>query len=151
MPGSSLLPSLRTTYVEADAPPIHLDSSVVVRYLTDDPPEMAARAALLIDSQTSLAITDLVIAESGCVLTTVYGIDRSDVAEALAALMLRSNIECPQLSIPLVVRALQLAGRSGRVSFADALIWARARQAEAPVATFDRRFPTEGLALLEPT
>jgi predicted nucleic acid-binding protein len=137
--------------MEADSPPIFLDTSVVVRYLTDDPPEMAARAALLIDSQTSLAITDLVIVESGYVLTTVCGIDRSDVAEALAALMLRSNIECPQLSIPLVVRALQLAGRSGRVSFADALIWARARQVEAPVATFDRRFPTEGLVLLEPT
>ncbi len=136
--------------MEAESPPIHLDTSVVVRYLTDDPPEMAARAALLIDSQTPLAITDLVIVESGYVLTTVYGIDRSEVAEALAALMLRSNIGCPYLSVALVVRALQLAGSSGRVSFADAMIWARARQAEAPVATFDRRFPTEGLVLLEP-
>ena len=136
--------------MEADSPPIHLDTSVVVRYLTDDPPEMAARAALLIDSQTPLAITDLVIVESGYVLTTVYGIDRSEVAEALAALMLRSNIECPHLDVALVVRALQLAGGSGRVSFADALIWARAREVEAAVATFDRRFPTEGLVLLEP-
>lgn len=136
--------------MEADSPPVFLDTSVVVRYLTDDPPEMAARAALLIDSRTSLAITDLVIVESGYVLTTDYGIDRSEVAEALAALMLRSNIECPQLSIPLVVRALQLAGGSKRVSFADALMWARARQVEAPIATFDRRFPTEGLVLLEP-
>ena len=64
--------------------------------------------------------------------------------------MLRNNISCPHIDIPLVVRALQLAGKSGRVSFADALIWAQARQAEAPVTTFDRRFPTEGLELLEP-
>lgn len=136
--------------MEVETPPIHLDTSVVVRYLTDDPPEMAARAALLIDSRTALAISDLVLVESAYVLTGVYGIDRSEVADALAALMLRSNIVCPHLSVALVVRALQLAGQSGRVSFADALIWAGARQAEAPVATFDRRFPTEGLELLEP-
>ncbi len=136
--------------MEVETSPIHLDTSVVVRYLTDDPPEMAARAALLIDSRTALAISDLVLVESAYVLTGVYGIDRSEVAEALAALMLRSNVECPHLSVALVVRALQLAGHSGRVSFADALIWAEARQAEAPVATFDRRFPTEGLELVEP-
>ena len=64
-PGSSRSPSPRTMNMEADSPPVHLDTSVVVRYLTDDRPEMAARAALLIDSQTSLAITDLVIVSRG--------------------------------------------------------------------------------------
>ena len=136
--------------MEIESPPIHLDTSVVVRYLTDDPPEMAARAALLIDSRTPLTVSNLVLVESAYVLTSVYGIDRAEVAEALAALMLRSNVECPHLSVALVVRALQLAGQPGRVSFVDALIWGGARQAEAPVATFDRRFPTEGLELVEP-
>ncbi len=129
---------------------IHLDTSVVVRYLTDDPPEMAARAAVLIDSPTELAISALVLVESAYVLTTVYGIDRREVAEALAALVLRRNIDCPHILKALVVRALQLAGVSGRVSFADAMIWAEARAAGAPVATFDRRFPEEGLDLIEP-
>lgn len=137
--------------MEIDSPPIHLDTSVVVRYLTDDPPEMGARAAALIDGTTSLAITDLVLVESAYVLTTVYDIERRLVSEALEALILRANIRCPSVDKVLVVRALQIAGRSGRVSFADAMIWAQARQADAPVATFDRRFPAEGLRLLEPT
>ena len=136
--------------MEVESPLVHLDTSVVVRYLTDDPPEMAARAALLIDSASPLAITELVLVESAYVLTSVYGINRAEVSEALSELMLRSNISCPHIDIALVVRALQLARTSGRISFADALIWAQARQSEAPVATFDRRFPTEGIRLLEP-
>jgi predicted nucleic acid-binding protein len=134
----------------SEARPILLDTSVVVRYLTDDPPEMAARAALLIDSSTPLTITALVLVESAYVLTSVYGVDRGEVAAALAELVLRRNVSCPAAPKALVARALDLAASSGRVSFADALIWAEARAAGVPVATFDRRFPAEGLDLLEP-
>lgn len=134
----------------SESKPICLDTSVVVRYLTDDPPEMASRAAILIDSTQMLAITAIVLVESAYVLTKVYGIDRSQVAEALSAMILRRNITVPHISKEFVVRALQLAATSGRVSFADAMIWAEARETDAPIATFDRRFPGEGLDLIEP-
>lgn len=40
-----------------------LDTSVIVRYLTGDPPEQAELAASIIDSETPLQITDVVLAE----------------------------------------------------------------------------------------
>lgn len=136
--------------MKTDRTTTRLDTSVVVRYLTDDPPEMAARAAALIDGAADLALTTLVLVESAYVLTTIYQIDRRAVAKALSELLLRRNISCPDLSKVLAVRALELASQSGRISFADSMIWAEARAHNAPVATFDQRFPDEDLEIIHP-
>jgi len=128
-----------------------LDTSVVGRYLTDDPPDMARRAAALIDSDSPLVLSPLVLVESAYVLSSVYAVGRDAVAEALLSLVLRRNITCAGLSKALVARALQLAAGSGRVSFADAMIWAEAVAADQPVATFDRRFPSEEIEVVEPS
>lgn len=45
-----------------------LDTSVVVRYLTGDPPEMADRAAALIDAGGALILSELVLIETAYVL-----------------------------------------------------------------------------------
>ena len=42
--------------------PALIDTSVVVRYLTGDPPEMAARAADVIDSQAPPILSEIAIA-----------------------------------------------------------------------------------------
>jgi len=46
-----------------------LDANVIIRYLTNDPPEMAERAAALIEGDLQLVIPPLILAEVGFVLT----------------------------------------------------------------------------------
>lgn len=120
-----------------------LDTSFVVRYLTDDPPEMAARAAEVIDGDRILGLSTVVLAEVWYVLRDRYHVPREAALDALLGLAGRENIRVMNLSKDVVIAALELCRPSGRISLADALIWAEARQAEVPVVyTFDQRFPT---------
>jgi len=125
-----------------------LDTSFVVRYLTDDPPAMAVQAAAIVDSERILAVSTVVLAEVWYVLRDRYQIPREAALDALLGLVNRANIRVLNLSKEVVVSALGLCRPSGRVSIADALIWAEARQADLPtVFTFDRRFPTVDLSV----
>jgi predicted nucleic acid-binding protein len=127
-----------------------LDANLPVRYLTDDPPELAARAAALIESDTALTISFLTLAEVAYVLTKVYGRERGQVVEALIALIQRENLSVYHVDTDLAVEALELCRPSGRVDFADALLWAEARTAGGIVHTFDARFPEEGITVRHP-
>ena len=127
-----------------------LDTSFIVRYLTDDPADMAARAARVIDSQRVLGLSTVVLAEVWYVLQARYHVPREAVLVALLNLVSRANIRVLHVSKELVVAALELCRPSGRVSIADALIWAETRQAGIPtVYSFDRRFPAVDLDVRE--
>lgn len=126
--------------------PALLDTSVVVRYLTGDPPSLAARAARIIDEGRALAVTDVVIAEAAYVLETVYGVPREAIVEALVSFLQKRNVATLRLDKGAVIQSLLLCRPSRRVSFADAVIWAAARSARAEtVYSFDDRFPAEGV------
>lgn len=129
-----------------------LDTSVVVRYLTDDPPHMGAAAAAVIDTEQPLIVTETALAEIGHVLRSVYGIERGDVVALLIDFVQRHNIEVRGLDKSEVVAALELCRPSGRVSIPDALIWAVARSipGESAIYTFDQRFPSDGIELRIP-
>ena len=59
-----------------------------------------------------------------------------------------ANLRLATISKPRVLQALLLCRNSNRNSFADVLIWAQARERDAEgVYSFDRRFPSEGIAL----
>jgi predicted nucleic acid-binding protein len=123
--------------------PAYLDTSVIVRYLTDDPPEMAARAAGIIDGDEPLVLSEIVLLEAAYVLTSVYEVGRAEVVDSLAGLLQRQNVRLRTLSKAAALEALGLCRSSGRVSFVDALLWAEARAAGAKeIHTFDRRFPS---------
>ncbi len=127
-----------------------LDSSVVVRYLTDDPPHLAERAAKIIESEHLRIVSELVLVEVAYVLTSVYGVARASTVDALQALIRRRNLKLLSLSKPVALEALSLCRDSRRVSFADAMQWAQAREIGPPrIYTFDRRFPDLGVAVLE--
>lgn len=49
-----------------------LETSVVVRYLVQDQPQMAQRAAEIIDGPDDLVVTDVVLLETAHVLRSVY-------------------------------------------------------------------------------
>jgi len=123
-----------------------LDTSFVVRYLTDDPPEMAARAAAVIDSDQQLVLSEMVLLETAYVLTSVYRVARPEVVDALQALVQRANLRLAHLTKPRTLAALSLCRDSNRCSFTDALLWAQALDSGAErLYSFDRKFPAQGL------
>ena len=129
--------------------PAFLDTSMIVRYLTRDLPELAERAGQIIEGSPELQITPGTITESAFVLTSNYEVPRSDTVDALVYLLRRSNIRVHQMDKALTIHALLLCRPSARVSFADAMLWAAARSSNvlSTIYTLDRRFPSEGVTL----
>ena len=61
------------------------------------------------------------------------------------------SVQVHEIETDLAIQALRLCRPSGRVNFADALLWAVARAAApARVWSFDQRFPADGIELREP-
>ena len=120
---------------------------MVVRYLMDDPPDMAGQAAKVIDEENNLQLTDVVIAETAYVLTSVYRVSRETVVDFLIAFLNKQNISPFRLDKGVVLEALLLCRPSARVSFEDAMVWAAARSAAGSsiIYTLDERFPGEGV------
>ena len=127
-----------------------LDTSIVVRYLTGDPPLLAEQAAEIIDRDENLKITDVVIVETAYVLLSVYGVEREVVVDNLITFMQKKNISPFALKKSLVLQALLLCRPSRRISFADAMIWATARSAGSKIIySLDDRFPSDGIKILK--
>ena len=123
-----------------------LDTSMVVRYLTGDPHDLAERASQVIDQEEDLQISDVVIAETAYVLTSVYKVPREVVVDNLVLFLQKRNVSPFALDKDSLLQALLLCRPSGRISFADALVWATARSTEAKVVySLDERFPRDGV------
>ena len=127
---------------------VFLNTSVIVRYLTNDHPEMSDQATQIIEEVDDLTITEGILGETAFVLTSVYGKSRSEVVGSLIDLVERDNISTYAMDKSLVLRGLEMCRPSGRVSIADAMIWAAARTDRASaIYTFDRRFPNHGIEI----
>ena len=124
-----------------------LDTSILIRYLTNDPPHLAEESASIIDSDEALLISPVIIAEAAHVLRSVYAVPREAIVDDLIAVLQKANVGVTGLDTPLAYEALLLCRPSGRVSVADAMLWAEARTANLPVYTFDRRFPDDGIVI----
>jgi predicted nucleic acid-binding protein len=123
-----------------------IDTSVVVRYLTGEPTALADQAAQIIDGEDDLKVTDVVLAETACVLTSVYRVPRNVVVDHLIAFIQKKNVTTFSLDKGLVMQALLLCRPSGRISFADAMVWAATRSAgNKTIYSLDERFPADGL------
>ncbi len=136
---------------EGDSSREFLDTNPVVRYLVRDVPELAARAASLIEGDRHLFLSVITVAEIGFVLSSIYRIERARVVDALVDLLNRENIDTHEIPTEMAIQALRLCRPTGRVNFADALLWGVARSmSPARVWTFDRRFPADGIERREP-
>ena len=62
-----------------------LDTNVLIRHLTGDPPEMAARATAALASADQLMLADVVVAECVYMLESFYEVERQKVAELMRA------------------------------------------------------------------
>ena len=125
-----------------------LDTSVIVRYLTGSPPETAAEAVRIIHQVDDLQITDIVLTETAYVLRSHYQVSRETAVDQLIGLVQRANISIYAMDKNFVLEGLRMCRPSGRVSIADAMIWAAARtDGASAIYTFDERFPGGGIAL----
>ena len=128
--------------------PALLDTNVLLRYLTQSPPHHGAEAAALIDGKESFVVPSVAIAETAFALGHFYGIERQHTVDLLVGLLGRPNVDALDVPTPLAIEALMLCRPSGRVSYADALIWASARHSKsAPLYTFDQSFPGSDVEL----
>jgi len=124
----------------------YLDTNILVRYLTGDPPALAAKAARIVDDVERLIVTDAVVAETVYVLMNVYGVQRAHVVDHLVGFLRKKNIHTAGADKERVIQGLILCRPSGRVAFTDALVWAAASGSRTPVVyTLDERFPAGGI------
>ena len=113
-----------------------VDTNVLVRHLTGDPPEMAARATAYLGAERDLLLTDLVAAETVYVLESFYEAPREDVAEAMRSLIAFDSIVC--VDPALLLRAVEVY-ETDRIDFAEAYLVACAESTDVgSIASFDR-------------
>ena len=127
-----------------------LDTSIIVRYLTNDIPDLAARARQLIDSHALLGITTVALLEAAHVLRNPpYSHARERVVDALVELVQRENVVGVGVNTEQAAVALLLCRPSGTVSFGDALIAAAGHSAGVDEAySFDAAFGRTGLRVV---
>ena len=113
-----------------------VDTNILVRHLTGDPPEMAVRATRYLANERDLLLTDLIVAETVYVLESFYETPRSQVAEAIRSLIAFNSVVC--VDPALLLRAIEVY-ETDRLDFAEAYLVACAESTEVGrVASFDR-------------
>lgn len=114
----------------------YLDTNVLLRHLTGDPPAQARAAGELLRRSSDLVLEDVVIAELVYVLESVYEVPRARVAELVRAVVEFAAI---RVEDPMVIQGALRHDVTARVDFADAYVAAAASASGvAAVASFDR-------------
>ena len=120
-----------------------LDTNVLIRHLTGDPPEMAAKASAYLFSGRDLVLSDLVVAEIVYVLESFYQQTREQLAGLVAAVVSSSRFQVQDRA--LLIRSLEIY-LDYNIDFTEAYLVATAEQTGiAEIASFDRaidRVPT---------
>ena len=113
-----------------------VDTNILVRHLTGDPPERAARATAFLAAADELLLADLVVAETVYVLECFYEVPRARVAELVRAIIAFPAIVA--LDPVMLLRSLE-EYETDRLDFAEAYLVAQAeRSGIGVIASFDR-------------
>jgi len=119
-----------------------LDTNVLVRHLTGDPPDLAQRATEFLAEAEELLVPDLIVAEVVYVLESFYEVERPRVAE-----LVRAVVAFPAITVidqDLLLRAIEIY-EVDRIDFAEAYLVACAeRSGIDTVASFDRSIDRVG-------
>jgi predicted nucleic acid-binding protein len=119
-----------------------VDTNVLIRHLTGDPPEQAARATAYLTTVDELLLVDLVVAETIYVLESFYDQPRERVAELLRAIIGFPAIRT--IDDVLLRRVLEIY-EYDRLDFAEAYLAASAEvSGVGAVASFDRSIDRVG-------
>lgn len=113
-----------------------VDTNILIRHLTGDPPDQAARATRFLASTDRLLLTDVILAEVVYVLGSVYRVQRDDIARLAESIVTSPRIRV--LDLPLLLRTIEVY-RDFRLAFADAYLVACAETTHPHiVVSFDR-------------
>lgn len=127
---------------------VWLDTNVVLRFLTGQPPELFRRARRLMrraaDGEITVRVTHVALAETVWVLGSFYGREPSAIADTLRSFVLADGVKVDDPDT--VLDALR-SMIDANVAFVDAYVAATARRSEAPVASFDEDFRRLGVEL----
>jgi predicted nucleic acid-binding protein len=76
--------------------PVRVDANIIIRLLTDDPPDMAEKATALFEriarGDERVLVEDVIVAETIWTLTSFYKKTRSDIAVQLTTLLEHRNL-----------------------------------------------------------
>jgi predicted nucleic acid-binding protein len=118
-----------------------VDTNVLTRFFTGEPPQMAAKARRLVEradqGEVLLVILPVIIAETMYTLESFYEIERKEVSARLLAFLQSRGIEAAESAR--VSDALMRCHHSN-AHFADAYLAAAAVELRNPIASFDRDF-----------
>jgi predicted nucleic acid-binding protein len=113
-----------------------VDTNVLVRHFTGDPPDLAEAATRFLAEADELLVPDLIVAEVVYVLESFYEVERTRVAE-----LARAIVAFPAVTVIddyLLLRAIEVY-EVHRLDFAEAYLVASAERAGVDtVASFDR-------------
>ena len=124
-----------------------VDTNVLIRHLTGDPPEQARRATRYLERTDQLLLPDLILAEVAYVLESYYEVPRLQIAETLRAVLAFRAVRV--VDSALLHRVVELY-EVHRLDFADAYLVASAeRTGVGVVASFDRGIDRVGTVLRE--
>jgi predicted nucleic-acid-binding protein len=113
-----------------------LDTNVVVRHLTGDPPDMAKRATAFLRETSELFLADLVVAETIYVLESFYQVEREQIAITIRSLLAFDSISVVDSDV--LLRAVEVY-EIDRLDFAEAYLVACAESTGiGRVVSFDR-------------
>lgn len=113
-----------------------VDTNILVRHLTGDPPAMAARVTAYLASAEQLYLTDLIVAETIYVLESYYEVPCQTVAEAMRSLIAFESIVT--VDPALLLRAIEVS-EVDRLDFAEAYLVACAESTGiGSVVSFDK-------------
>lgn len=119
-----------------------LDTNVIIRHLTGDPPKMAAKASAALAAADELMLTDIVVAECVYVLESFYEVKRRPVAELMRAALAMPSIKTVDRGS--LLRALEIY-EVDRLDFAEAYLVAQAESTGTnAVLSFDRSIDRVG-------
>lgn len=119
-----------------------VDTNILVRHLTGDPPAQATRATRFLEEAGELLLPDLILAEVAYVLESFYETPRAQVADTLRAVLAFPPITV--VDAELAQRAVEVYDVH-RLDFAEAYLVACAeRSGIGVVASFDRSIDRVG-------
>jgi predicted nucleic acid-binding protein len=119
-----------------------MDSNVLVRHLTGDPPALAERATRFLATAEDLLLPDLIVADVASVLGSFYEVPRAQVAAILRSVLAFPAIRL--VDVDLLHRAIELYDVE-RLDFADAYLVACAeRTGVGEIVSFDRSIDRVG-------
>jgi predicted nucleic acid-binding protein len=119
-----------------------VDTNVLIRHLTGDPPDQAVLATRFLRDADELLLPDLILAEVAYVLESYYETPRAQVADTLRAVLAFPAVKA--VDVELLQRAVEVYDID-RLDFAEAYLVACAeRSGIGVIASFDRSIDRVG-------